>query len=100
VLPLQPSQDSKQLPSPTSVRPASRAVSELRHAISLKLVEHEGGVENGFGKMDPLLLNGGTVVKTLSVAFLADFETAWRKHGVLDWIRVTNGVADDEEESV
>jgi hypothetical protein len=30
-------------------------------------------------KMDPLLLNGGTVVKTLSAAFLADFERAWRK---------------------
>jgi hypothetical protein len=34
----------------------------------------------------PLLLHGGQVVKTLSVAFLADFEQHWRTHGrkVLD----------------
>jgi hypothetical protein len=33
-----------------------------------------------------LLLHGGQVVKTLSVAFLADFEQHWRTHGrkVLD----------------
>ena len=33
-----------------------------------------------------LLLNGGIVAKSLSIAFLADFEKAWRKNGkgVLD----------------
>jgi hypothetical protein len=38
------------------------------------------------GHIEPLLLSGGQVVKTLSIAFLADFEQHWRKHGraVLD----------------
>jgi len=38
------------------------------------------------GHVEPLLLHGGQVVKTLSVAFLADFEQHWRTHGrkVLD----------------
>jgi hypothetical protein len=38
------------------------------------------------GHIEPLLLNGGQVVKTLSISFLADFEKHWRTHGrkVLD----------------
>jgi hypothetical protein len=38
------------------------------------------------GHVEPLLLHGGQVVKTLSVGFLADFEQHWRTHGrkVLD----------------
>jgi hypothetical protein len=38
------------------------------------------------GHVEPLLLHGGRVVKTLSVVFLADFEQHWRTHGkkVLD----------------
>jgi hypothetical protein len=36
--------------------------------------------------VEPLLLRGGQVVKSLSVGFLADFEQHWRTHGrkVLD----------------
>ena len=38
------------------------------------------------GHVEPLLLHGGRVVKSLSVGFLADFEQHWRTHGrkVLD----------------
>jgi len=38
------------------------------------------------GHVEPLLLHGGQVVKSLSVGFLADFEQHWRTHGrrVLD----------------
>ena len=38
------------------------------------------------GHVEPLLLHGGRVVKTLSVVFLADFEQHWQTHGkkVLD----------------
>ena len=38
------------------------------------------------GHVEPLLLRGGQVVKSLSVGFLADFEQHWRTHGrkVLD----------------
>jgi hypothetical protein len=38
------------------------------------------------GRQDPLLMNGGVVAKSVSIAFLADFEKAWREHGkgVLD----------------
>ena len=38
------------------------------------------------GHVEPLLLDGGQVVKSLSVGFLMDFEQHWRTHGkkVLD----------------
>ena len=38
------------------------------------------------GHVEPLLLHGGQVVKSLSVGFLMDFEQHWRTHGkkVLD----------------
>jgi hypothetical protein len=31
--------------------------------------------------MEPVLLNGGETVKSLSAAFLADLEEDWRNHG-------------------
>jgi len=33
------------------------------------------------GKMEPLLIEGGQLVKTLSIGFLADLEEDWRAHG-------------------
>jgi hypothetical protein len=38
------------------------------------------------GKIEPVLLNGGATLKSMSAAFMADVERAWRKHGpkVLD----------------
>jgi hypothetical protein len=33
------------------------------------------------GRMEPLLIEGGQRVKSLSIGFLADFEEAWQKHG-------------------
>src|SRR4029077_3572672 len=38
------------------------------------------------GQIQPVLLNGGQTIKTLSAAFLADLEGHWRTHGtkVLD----------------
>ena len=38
------------------------------------------------GKIEPLLIEGGQLVKSLSIGFLADFEEHWRSHGkkVLD----------------
>jgi len=33
------------------------------------------------GKMDPSLIEGGQLVKTLSIGFLADLEEDWRAHG-------------------
>jgi hypothetical protein len=33
------------------------------------------------GKMEPLLFEGGQLVKTLSIGFLADLEEDWRAHG-------------------
>jgi hypothetical protein len=33
------------------------------------------------GKMEPLLIEGGQLVKTLSIGFLADLEEDWRTHG-------------------
>ena len=38
------------------------------------------------GKIEPVLVNGGATIKSMSAAFMADVERAWRKHGpkVLD----------------
>ena len=38
------------------------------------------------GKIEPVLLNGGATLKSMSAAFMADVERAWQKHGpkVLD----------------
>ena len=33
------------------------------------------------GKMEPSLVEGGQLVKTLSIGFLADLEEDWRAHG-------------------
>jgi hypothetical protein len=33
------------------------------------------------GKMESLLIEGGQLVKSLSIGFLADFEQHWRSHG-------------------
>jgi hypothetical protein len=33
------------------------------------------------GKMEPSLIEGGRLVKTLSIGFLADLEEDWRAHG-------------------
>jgi hypothetical protein len=33
------------------------------------------------GKMEPSLIEGGQLVKTLSIGFLADLEEDWRAHG-------------------
>jgi hypothetical protein len=33
------------------------------------------------GKMEPLLIEGGQLVKTLSIGFMADLEEDWRIHG-------------------
>jgi hypothetical protein len=33
------------------------------------------------GRMEPLLIEGGQRVKSLSIGFLADFEEIWQKHG-------------------
>jgi len=33
------------------------------------------------GHVEPVLLNGGQTIKTLSAAFLADLEGHWRTHG-------------------
>ena len=33
------------------------------------------------GQIQPVLLNGGQTIKTLSAAFLADLEAHWRTHG-------------------
>ena len=33
------------------------------------------------GKMEPLLIEGGQLVKTLSIGFIADLEEDWRIHG-------------------
>ena len=33
------------------------------------------------GQIQPVLLNGGQTIKTLSAAFLADLEGHWRTHG-------------------
>jgi hypothetical protein len=33
------------------------------------------------GRMEPLLIEGGQRVKSLSIGFLVDFEEAWQKHG-------------------
>jgi hypothetical protein len=33
------------------------------------------------GKMEPLLIEGGQLVKTLAIGFLADLEEDWRAHG-------------------
>ena len=32
-------------------------------------------------RMEPVLLKGGETVKSLSIAFLADLEEDWRRHG-------------------
>jgi hypothetical protein len=34
------------------------------------------------GQIQPVLLNGGQTIKTLSAAFLADLEGHWRTHGM------------------
>jgi hypothetical protein len=38
------------------------------------------------GRIEPVLVNGGATIKSMSAAFMADVERAWRKHGpkVLD----------------
>jgi hypothetical protein len=38
------------------------------------------------GRIEPVLINGGATIKSMSAAFMADVERAWRKHGakVLD----------------
>jgi hypothetical protein len=38
------------------------------------------------GRIEPVLVNGGATLKSMSAAFMADVERAWRKHGpqVLD----------------
>jgi hypothetical protein len=38
------------------------------------------------GTIEPVLVNGGATIKSMSAAFMADVERAWRKHGpkVLD----------------
>ena len=38
------------------------------------------------GRIEPVLVNGGATIKSISAAFMADVERAWRKHGpkVLD----------------
>ena len=38
------------------------------------------------GKIEPVLVNGGATIKSMSAAFMADVERVWRKHGpkVLD----------------
>ena len=33
------------------------------------------------GRIEPVLVNGGATVKSMSAAFMADVERAWRKHG-------------------
>jgi hypothetical protein len=33
------------------------------------------------GRVEPMLLNGGQTIKSLSASFLADLEDDWRKHG-------------------
>ena len=33
------------------------------------------------GKIEPVLVNGGATIKSMSAAFMADVERAWRKHG-------------------
>ena len=38
------------------------------------------------GRIEPVLVNGGATIKSMSAAFMADVERAWRQHGakVLD----------------
>jgi hypothetical protein len=38
------------------------------------------------GRIEPVLVNGGATIKSMSAAFMADVERAWRNHGakVLD----------------
>ena len=38
------------------------------------------------GRIGPVMVNGGATIKSMSAAFMADVERAWRKHGpkVLD----------------
>ena len=76
-------------PSRTTVRlngDCSRLIdrSILQHAPSPSITSRRGSGRSGH--VEPLLLHGGRVVKTLSVVFLADFEQHWRTHGkkVLD----------------
>jgi hypothetical protein len=33
------------------------------------------------GRIEPVLINGGATIKSMSAAFMADVERAWRKHG-------------------
>jgi hypothetical protein len=33
------------------------------------------------GRIEPVLVNGGATIKSMSAAFMADVERAWRKHG-------------------
>jgi hypothetical protein len=33
------------------------------------------------GKIEPLLIEGGQLVKSLSIGFMADLEEDWRRHG-------------------
>ncbi len=73
-------------PSRTTVRlngDCSRFIdrSILQHAPSPSITSRRRS-----GHVEPLLLHGGQVVKSLSVGFLMDFEQHWRTHGkkVLD----------------
>jgi hypothetical protein len=44
------------------------------------------------GRIEPVLVNGGATLKSMSAAFMADVERAWRKHGpkVLDVLAEKN----------
>jgi hypothetical protein len=33
------------------------------------------------GRIEPVLVNGGATIKSMSAAFMVDVERAWRKHG-------------------